>query len=317
MHMDPQVKRLIASMAEAGSPSLDGMSPQQMRAFYLTVGERLGGPSREMADVRDLSAEGPDGPIPMRRYRPHGAVTSPQPGLIYVHGGGWVMGDLDSHDKVCRRLAETCGCIVIAVDYRLAPEHPFPAGPQDVIAASRWIAANAGSLGIDPTRLGIAGDSAGGSLAAVACLANRELPGATLCCQILIYPGTDNSPQGGLRLSRIEQAQTPPMPAEAMRSMVGYFLPEQASAYDWRASPLLARSHSDLPPALIITGGSDPLRDEGIAYTQRLIHAGVDVLHRHFAGQLHGFIEMGGVLDAVEEAMQTMAFWFARCSGAR
>jgi len=316
MSMDTQLQGVMASMTQDNeNPALGNMSPQQMRAAYLTVGKRFGGPSREMADVHDLSAEGPDGPIPMRRYRPLGALTSPQPGLIYVHGGGWVMGGLDSHDKVCRRLAETCGCIVIAVDYRLAPEHPFPAGPQDVIAASRWIAANAGSLGIDPTRLGIAGDSAGGSLAAVACLANRGLPGATLCCQILIYPGTDNSPQAGLRSSRVEQAQTPPLVAAMMEAMINQYLPNPVDGREWRASPLRAENLAGLPPALVITGGLDPLRDEGFAFSLRLAESGTEVLHRHYAGLTHGFIELGGVLDAVEDAMQTIAFWFARRRG--
>jgi acetyl esterase len=311
--MDPQIEQVFAGMANAGGASLDGMTLDQMRTFYGTFGEHLGGPPRAMAKVKDLSAACPAGAIPLRLYRPPGLENGPQPGLVYLHGGGWVLGSLDTHDKVCRRLAETCGCIVVAVDYRLAPEHPFPAAPEDVIAASRWILDNANTLGLDRNRIGIAGDSAGGSLSAVACLANRGLPGPSLRCQVLIYPSIDNSVEGERRLSRVEQAQTPPLSASAMQTLVGCYLPDPKAANDWRASPLLAKDHSDLPPALVITGGFDPLRDEGIAYAQCLAESGAEVLHRHYAGQVHGFIEMGGVLDAVEDAMQTIAFWFARC----
>jgi acetyl esterase len=310
--MDPQIEQVLAGMANAGGPALNEMTPQQMRPFYATIGEQLGGQSRRMAEVKDIYAPGPGGAIHLRLYRPLGLESELQPGLIYLHGGGWVIGSLDTHDKVCRRLADTCGCVVIAVEYRLAPEHPFPAGPEDAIAASRWILDNAESLGLDNQRIGIAGDSAGGSLSAVVCLANREQPGPQLCCQVLIYPSTDNSAEGEQRLSRIEQAQTPPLVANAIKTMVSNYLPDPNSGNEWRASPLLATDHSKLPAALIITGGYDPLRDEGFAYAQRLAVAGVEVMHRHYAGQVHGFIEMGGVLDAVEDAMQTIAFWFAR-----
>lgn len=315
MSMDPQLAKVLASMAKADGPSFDGLTPQQMRPLYAGIGEQLGGPALRMAHVEERSAPGPAGAIPLRVYKPLGLENGPQPGLIYLHGGGWIIGSLDTHDKVCRRLADTCGCIVVSVDYRLAPEHPFPAGPEDAIAASRWILDNSQTLGLDEARIGIAGDSAGGGLAAVACLANRGLPGPQLCCQVLIYPGIDNSTAGEQRLSRIEQAQTPPLGAQAMKTMVSNYLPDPTSANDWRASPLLAEDHTDLPPVLVITGGYDPLRDEGIAYAQRLAESGVEVLHRHYAGLVHGFIEMGGVLDAVEDAMQTIAFWFARRSG--
>ncbi|KWS15110.1 alpha/beta hydrolase [Pseudomonas syringae] len=315
MLMDPQLEKVLAAMAKSGGPSLDNMSPQQMRPFYDAIGEKLGGKGRPMAEVNDLSVPGPAGEIPIRVYRPLGVDSDPQSGLIYLHGGGWVIGSLDTHDKVCRRLADTCGCIVVAVDYRLAPEHPFPAGPQDAIAASRWILDNAEKLGLDSSSIGIIGDSAGGGLSAVACLAHREVPGPQLRCQVLIYPGVDNSLEGEQRLSRIEQAETPPLGGRAMRTMVSSYLPDPSACLDWRASPLLASDHSNLPPALIITGGFDPLRDEDFAYANRLATSGVEVLHRHYPGQVHGFIEMGGVLDVVEDAMQTIAFWFSRCLG--
>jgi acetyl esterase len=316
MSMDSQLAEVLAGMAKSGGPSLDGLTPQGMRPLYAKLGEQLGGQARRMAEIKALSAPGPAGNIPLRLYRPVGLEDGAlHAALIYLHGGGWVIGDLDTHDRVCRRLADTCGCIIVAVDYRLAPEHPFPAGPEDAIAASRWILDNALELGLDNTRIGIAGDSAGGSLSAVACLGNRELPGPRLCCQVLIYPSTDNSPEAQQRPSRIEQAQTPPLGAKAMQTMVSNYLPDPASGYDWRASPLLAKDHSNLPPALLITGGYDPLRDEDFVYAQCLAKAGGEVMHRHYPGLVHGFIEMGGVLDAVEDAMQTIAFWFGSCCG--
>lgn len=151
-----------------------------------------------------ICAPGSGGAVPLRLYEPLGLDSDLQPGLIYLHGGGWVIGSLDTHDKVCRRLDDTCGCIVVAVEYRLAPEHPFPAGPEDAIAASRRILDNAEMLGLDSRRIGIAGDSAGGGLSVVTCIANREQAGPRLCCQVLIYPGIDNSTEGEQRASRIE-----------------------------------------------------------------------------------------------------------------
>lgn len=313
MAMDPEVQQLLAAMAQDAGQASGSADLQQQRASYATVGARLGGAPPPMAQVTDLFALADQGQIPLRQYRPASLAAGLQPGLIYIHGGGWVMGDLDTHDIVCRRLAQACGCTVVAVDYRLAPEHPFPAGPDDVIAASRWIHANAEALGIDRACLGIVGDSAGGSLSAVACLAHRDQLDPPLCCQVLIYPGTDNTRQGSTRHSRIEQAGTPPLTGPEMQAMIDQYLPEEADTYDWRASPLLAKDHTRLPPALLITGGYDPLRDEGVAYAQALVDGGVEVLHRHFPGQIHGFIEMGGVLSAVEEAMQVIAFWFSRC----
>jgi acetyl esterase len=312
--MDPQVVKVLAAMAQTSSPSLEASTPAQMREMYGHISEQLGGASYPMASVTDLSVPGPAGSIAIRAYRPQGLGNEAQPALIYVHGGGWVLGSIDTHDKVSRRLAQTCGCIVIAIDYRLAPEHPFPAGPEDVIAASRWVLDNARTLGLDEHRIGIAGDSAGGNLSAVTAVANRGRHGPALCCQVLIYPSTDNSPGSEQRPSRVAQAQTPPLTANGMRMMHSSYLPDPADASDWRASPLLAEKLRGLPPALVISGGFDPLLDENVAYVQRLVESGVEVLHQHYPGQVHGFIEMGGALDAVEDAMQTIAFWFARCS---
>ncbi|HVJ05894.1 MAG TPA: alpha/beta hydrolase [Candidatus Saccharimonadales bacterium] len=268
MAMDPQVRNLLATMQESRIPAVNTLSVEQARQFYRGQSVSVGGPILEMAEVGNLNATGPAGQIPLRVYRPNGLVGDEVPTVIYIHGGGWVMGDLESHDRVCRKIAHVAGCAVTAVDYRLAPEHPFPAGPDDVIAATRWIAANARSLGIDENHIGICGDSAGGSMSAVACIAARDR-GPALRCQILIYPGTDNSGKTSYA-SRIENAAVPPITRETMQYFMDKFLPYPADGDDWRASPLLARDHSGLPPALIFTGGYDPLHDEGAAYATLL-----------------------------------------------
>lgn len=221
---------------------------------------------------------------------PEGAATGV---LVYYHGGGNVVGDLDTHDAVCRRIALQSRATVIAVDYRMGPEHRFPAATNDAIAALRWIAAHAGELGIDPGRIAVGGDSAGGTLSAAVTLDSRDNGGPPIALQVLVYPSTDMSTlhpsrelfaQGyGLTKTLIDYFRT------------NYFLPD-FDRTDWRASPLLAASHEGLPRALIVTAGFDPLRDEGEAYAQRLIEAGVPVTVRRFTGQIHGFITMGRVV---------------------
>ncbi len=235
----------------------------------------------------------------------HGA-----PALIYFHGGGWSMGDLDTHDRVCRRLAHTAQAIVIAVDYALAPELPWPQAPHDSIAATRWILQNAAPLGIDARRVGVAGDSAGGNLAAIVALALPQL-----ACQILIYPATDlRSGFHPQYPSLRDNAQRPPLTTEQMAEHMRLYLDgQEAHARHPQASPLLAPSHRGAAPALIITAELDPLRDDGAAYAQKLAADGVDVLHRNYAGLTHGFIEMADVLDCVPETFALMAQWFQAC----
>ncbi len=235
----------------------------------------------------------------------HGA-----PALIYFHGGGWSMGDLDTHDRVCRRLAHAAQAIVIAVDYALAPELPWPQAPHDSIAATRWILQNAAPLGIDARRVGVAGDSAGGNLAAIVALALPQL-----ACQILIYPATDlRSGFHPQYPSLRDNAQRPPLTTEQMAEHMRLYLDgQEAHARHPQASPLLAPSHRGAAPALIITAELDPLRDDGAAYAQKLAADGVDVLHRNYAGLTHGFIEMADVLDCVPETFALMAQWFQAC----
>ena len=248
----------------------------------------------DVAEVADLEAAGPGGPIPLRLYRGQGASKSqPQPALVFFHGGGWVIGDLESHDQVCRALANAARCIVVAVHYRLAPEHKFPAAVDDAIAATRWIAASAASLGIDAGRLAVGGDSAGGNLAAVVALDARDRGGPPLKLQLLIYPATDMSLEWP---SHERHADQLPLRRATMQWFVEHYLRDAKDKDDWRASPLRATSLQNLPPALVVTAAFDPLGDEGEAYARALADAKVQVVHERFGGQIHGFLNMGRIV---------------------
>lgn len=334
-------------------PDLKGL-----RAWYKMFGQRVGGPVLEVAEVRDFVADTDERPLHMRLYRPltdphssnagthsgihtgtrsslpaaapqndhtdtgtdtHPTETAP-PCLVYFHGGGWSMGDLDTHDRVCRRLALAAHAVVISVDYALSPELPWPQAAHDAIVATRWIQASAGSLAIDAHRVGVAGDSAGGNLAAIVALALRaaaddqpqsENP-PPLVAQLLIYPATDlRSGFEPRHPSLTDNADRPPLSTAQMREHMRHYLDDQPEhARHWQASPLLANDHRGAAPALIITAGLDPLRDDGIAYAQTLSRAGVDVLLRNYAGHTHGFVEMAGVLDTVPDAFALMGQWF-------
>jgi acetyl esterase len=248
------------------------------------------------------------------------AADKTLPGLVYFHGGGWTYGDLDTYDSVCRGIADQGRCTVVSLDYRLAPENKFPAAVEDCVAATRWVAANAASLGIDARRLAVAGDSAGGNLAAVTALTLRDDPlrdgslrdesvrdesardasTPQLAMQVLIYPSTDMD--AGTE-SRSRFAEGTLLTGEDMLWVRGNYLRDERDFADWRASPLRARDFSRLPPACIITAGFDPLRDEGRAYAERLVRSGVAVTYECFEGQIHGFILMGGVIAAANHAV--------------
>jgi acetyl esterase len=293
--LHPEAKLVCDLIVASGRPPFETLSPAEARKAYLASKPVLQPDPPPVAEVRNLEAPGSAGPIPLRLYRGQDAAQGRrQPALIYFHGGGWVIGDLDSHDQVCRSLANAIPSVVVAVDYRLAPEHAFPAAVDDAIAATDWIAANAARLGIDPARLAVGGDSAGGNLAAVVCLDARERGGPRLRHQVLVYPGTDMR-MGWPSIER--HAEQLPLTRAAMRWFVGHYLRAPGDMTDWRASPLLAASHRDLPPALVITAGFDPLQDEGEAYAKALSRAGVEVRHERFEGQIHGFLTMGRIVS--------------------
>jgi acetyl esterase len=306
--LDPQARALIDLIAEKGVPPTHTLSPADARAFYRerrTFSQPL---PRPMAEVRDLSAPGPLGAIPLRLYRPAG-VASPAPTLVYFHGGGWVIGDLDTHDVLCRQLADEAGCVVVAVDYRMGPEHRFPAAPDDCLAATRWLQAQAAALGLDPARFAVGGDSAGGNLAAVVSLAWRDAGEAgPLKLQLLIYPATD---MRAIAPSHTSNGQGYVLTSDTIAYFRGHYLrPDQHG--DWRASPLLHASLAGLAPALVLTAGFDPLRDEGRQYADALSAAGSSAQYVCFERQIHGFITMGRVIDEANLALGLCALALRR-----
>jgi len=226
------------------------------------------------------------------------------PALVFFHGGGWVIGDLETHDVVCRQVTAEAGVSVIAVDYRVAPEHKFPAAVDDAWAATRWIVAHAGELGIDAARIAVGGDSAGGNLAAVVALLARDAGAPRIGLQILTYPVTDLVSESQ---SYTDLADGYMLTRDSMRWFRAQYLAKEADAADWRVSPLRAPSLAGLPPALVITAGYDPLRDEGEAYARRLREAGVSVDAVCFGGMIHGFVPMGKLIETAFRAVTLIA----------
>jgi acetyl esterase len=297
--LDPQAKALLDLMVARGVPPTHTLSPQDARRFYLERRSVTQPPPRPMAEVRDLVASGPHGNIALRLYRPVG-LASPAPTLVYYHGGGWTMGDLDTHDSLCRDLAEAGHCIVVSVDYRMGPECRFPAAVDDVLAATRWLQAQATELGLDAQRFAVGGDSAGGNLAAVVALAWRDAGEAiALKFQLLIYPATD---MRAVAPSHSHNGQGYMLTSDTIAYFRSQYVDPQDYA-DWRVSPLLHTDLSGLPPSLVITAGFDPLRDEGRQYANALSAAGSVAQYICFERQIHGFITMGRVIDEANTAV--------------
>ena len=298
MPLDPQAKALFDFLGLTALAPLETLTPQQARASLEVLAEARRQMTREPVDqVRDLKIPGPAGEIPIRIYSPTG--QSPSPALIYFHGGGWVLGDLEIADQVCRALANAASCVVLSVDYRLAPEHKFPAAVHDSFGATAWIADHADELGINSSQIAVAGDSAGGNLAAVVSQIARDRGGPKLAFQLLIYPGTD------MRMSMPsidENADGPLLTKAAMHWFVNHYLNGEWDRTDPLASPLLASNLRGLPPAFIITAECDPLRDEGEAYGQRLQEAGVRAEVQRYDGMPHGFFSFGAALDGGRRA---------------
>jgi acetyl esterase len=288
MSLDPESQRLIDLMAAANRPAWNTLSPQAARDLYLSLRPGAQGPRPAEVTVVDRTIPGPSGPLPVRLYRPASAPADARlPGLVYAHGGGWVFGNLDSHDVLCAQLAIEAGIAVFAVDYRLAPEAQFPGAFDDVVTGLEWVAANGASVGIDATKLAIGGDSAGGNLAAAVSIWARDHGGPKLLLQLLAYPVTD-------AVARAESYRHYEdgygLNAATMEWFFDHYTPDKAMRADWRVSPLRAKSLGGLPPALVITAGYDPLRDEGRAYAFRLQQDGTLADLVEFGGMLHGFL---------------------------
>jgi acetyl esterase len=256
-----------------------------------------------VGDVEDRMIPRPDGEIPVRIYHPKGAAES-RPGVVYFHGGGWVICDLDSHDGGCRRLTNAIDAVVVSVDYRLAPEHRWPAAADDAYAASRWVADHARELGIDPARLAVAGDSAGGNLTAVVAQMARDRDGPQLSYQLLVYPVTDVSTARHDYPSKRENAAGFFLTTASMEWYRDQYLAESAHGEDPYVSPIRATSLAGLPPACVVTAEMDPLRDEGEAYAAALEAAGVPVTTYRAPGMFHGFFNMDAVLEGSKLAQQ-------------
>ena len=303
MKLDPQARTLLERAAQAKYPPVCTVSPTEARRMYREMCRALQPPPPEVASVADLSFPGPGGPVALRLYRPGTAQDARLPVVVFFHGGGFTIGDLDTHDVPCRTLANFSRCAVLSVDYRLGPEHKFPAAFEDSVAAVCWTAAHAAELGLDVQRIAVAGDSAGGNLAAGAALALRG-EGPRIALQVLLYPGLD---MRGLSPSQTEFAHGYLLEREDILWFMGNYLGSDADALDWRASPLLAQDHSGLPHAYIFTAGFDPLRDEGWSYAQKLTANGVRVTYECFEGMIHGFVTMSAALAAADHALYRVA----------
>ncbi|MFI9786782.1 alpha/beta hydrolase [Kitasatospora sp. NPDC051984] len=302
MPLHPQAEAMRAQRAAAGTPPLYTRTLAEARAADLADIRAAAGNPEPVGSVEELTVDGPGGPLPLRVYRPE--VDAQLPVLLYLFGGGWTLGSPDTSDAICRRLTNAVGCVTVSVGYRLAPEHPFPAAVHDVIAAAEWIAAHAAELGADAERIAVAGDSAGGNLAAALTLAAHERGGPAIRHQLLVYPNTDHA------------ADTPSVrehddPLLFNRRSVawywGHYLADPADGANPLASPLRAPSLAGLPPATVITAEYDPLRDEGEAYAEALRAAGVPVELRRYEGMPHGFFAMAGVLDDGSDAQHYAA----------
>ncbi len=307
--MHPQARALLDLMVERAIPPTHTLSPEVARVTYRDRRAVTQPDPPAVASIEELQAPGPHGPIPLRLYRPWPERSVPLPVLVYFHGGGWVIGDLDTHDTLCRQLANTSGCAVLAVDYRMGPEHRFPCAVDDCLAATRWCRDHADALGLDRERMAVGGDSAGGNLAAVVAIAARNAGNLPLRFQLLIYPATD---MRRLAPSHNHNGQGYLLTSDSLAYFHDHYIDDPAHDSDWRASPLLCEKLDGLPEALVLTAGYDPLRDEGLMYSQRLTDAGTRAHHICFERQIHGFITMGRVIDEADAAVAICAGQVAR-----
>ncbi len=304
--LDPEARHVLELGRQAEAPPFEAGTPEQARRAYNEGFPALQGEREPVASVSELIIAGPGGPLTLRIYRGQGAPSAGALALLYLHGGGWVIGNLDSHDEICRWLANEAGAVVISVDYRLAPEHKFPAAIEDCRATLAFMQSEADELGIDARRIAVAGDSAGGNLATVLCLLARgdRIP---LTAQLLFYPNTDAVQKAD---SYRRFAEGFGLTASTMAWFRDHYIRDAADIGDWRASPLRAESLTGAPPAFIAIAGHDILADEGEAYARRLQEEGVPVVLRHWPGQIHGFVSMARHGPAARQAVAAaVAAW--------
>ncbi|MGF7161867.1 acetyl esterase [Rhodoligotrophos appendicifer] len=304
MTLDPGAARVLELMAASGRPLYESLSPQEARDAYGAARRASTAEPQPMEMVEDIEAPGPRGPVAMRHYRPLGSGTEPLPLLIYLHGGGWVLGDLDSHDGLCRQFAHQARCAVVSVDYGLAPEAKFPGGVEDAIAASDWLLKQASSLRFDVSRVAIGGDSAGGTLSIATVLHNARAGRSPFSYLMLIYPVTDMSFDTP---SHEEFAEGYFLTRSLQEWFHTHYLNDPVDRSDWRASPMRAENLSALPPTFVLTASHDPLRDEAERFAKKLVEAGVTVTMKRAQGQIHGFLPMETFIPAAKAVIAELA----------
>jgi acetyl esterase len=305
MPLHPQCKDVLDSIAAQGGRPMEEMTPVQVReerARNAAGFAALAGPAEPVARVEDRTIPGPGGPIPIRVY--WSELGKALPVYVYFHGGGWVFGNIDAVDRPCRALANAAHCIVVNVEYRLAPENKYPAAAEDAYATVRYVAEHAVEFGADPNRIAIGGDSAGGNLAAVACLMARDRGGPRLVQQVLIYPVTDYDDD---RPSMSEYAEGHLLTRSVMAWFWGHYVSSPEEGRQPYASPLNAPKLAGLPPAMVVTAECDPIRDQGEAYGERLRDHGVPVTMQRYEGAIHAFFQMGAVIDSARIAHAAVA----------
>ena len=301
MPLHPQIQALVDERSRLNLPEPHTVPPEEARERMRARSAPVD-PDRAVDRVENRVVPGPAGDIPIRLYYPPGA--GPFAAVVYFHGGCWALGDLDTHDSLCHALAHGSGCAIASVDYRLAPEDRFPAAFDDSYAATEWIAENGAQLDIDPSRLAVGGDSAGGNLAAAVAVLAQERGGPTLRFQLLVYPITDYDFDTA---SYIDNATGYLLSRETMRAFWAEYVPDESQRNDPRASPLQAADLSGQPPAFVLTVGYDPLRDEGVAYARRLEEAGVPVTHVEYLDVVHGFLRWPSKVDPTREAQDRVS----------
>ena len=316
MTFDPQVANLLELGRRAGNPPFQALTPEQARVAYAATKEALQSAEQPVAQVRDVSVPLSWGSLKLRIYRGIGTQENEAlPCLLFLHGGGWVIGNLESHDRLCRHLANVGKLCVVAVDYRLAPEHRFPAAVDDCADALRWVHAHANELNIHPHAIGVGGDSAGGNLAAALALMGREDELHAPVFQALIYPALDLTAQSDSYQSVTADV---PLTAATMHYFIAHYTPNPDDRKNWRASPLLASSLKGVAPALVMTVAHDPLSDEGRAFAKKLDESGVRVCAMHFNDHVHGLLGMGKFVPAAnhigDHIFKTIGFELHRCA---